>query len=493
MTKLSSNQIKTVLAVLFFKIIIIVFLPLTGDEAYFIKWATHLSIGYYDHPPMIGWVLYLMSFVSDSHIFYRFFSFFTVLIVANVMYKIAILYDVQKDKALLTYMIFLVSPIDILLSLITNDITLLLFGSLGTLYMLYALEKKNWLKYSLLAGLFLGFAFLSKYFAVFLLFSLFLFVIFTYKTKSIKVIFVVVILVLLAVAQNLYFNYNSCWNNILFNFFARTQDSSYQLSTVIGYFGTLLYILTPWGIYFLVKSKKNFKVSKFSNFLAFILIVMFVIFLVVSLKNKVGLHWFLLFLPYMYLLFSFLDYTKLKKLFKYNAIFSAVHIVILLVAIFIPKDIFSEHKRYSDVILYDSPKSICNEIEQYKEGKFFTYSYSTSSFLSYYCKKDISMLFNNSKYGRFDDKLVDIRELNTKDIVIMDKRKVDSAYYNGVCESMDVEMRLISGAKFYFAECKNFSYEIYKEKYLDKQRQRYYDIPDWLPQGRCYFEDRYFK
>lgn len=493
MTQLSSNQIKAVIAVLFFKIIIIIFLPLTGDEAYFIKWATHLNIGYYDHPPMIGWVLYLMSFISESHIFYRFFSFFTVLVVANVMYKIAILYGMDKNKALLIYMVFLVSPIDVLLSLITNDISLLLFGSLGTFYLLYALEKTNWLRYSLLAGLFLGFAFLSKYFAVFLLFSLFLFAVFTYKIKSIKVILVVSILVLLAVAQNLYFNYNSCWNNILFNFFARTQDSSYQLSTVIGYFATILYILTPWGLYFLIQSKNNFKASKFTSFLVFILGVMFIIFLTVSLKNKVGLHWFLLFLPYMYLLFSFLDYSKLEKLFKYNAIFSAIHIVILLVAIFIPKDLFSEHKRYSDVILYDNPKSICNEIEQYKEGEFFTYSYSSASFLSYYCQRDISMLFNSSKYGRFDDKLVDIRELDTKDIVIMDKRKVESAYYNDVCESMDVKMKLIDGAKFYFAECKNFSFDKYKKHYLEKQRKKYYNIPDWLPQGTCYFEDRYFK
>jgi len=494
MTKISSNQIKTVVAVLFFKIIIVIFLPLTGDEAYFIKWAMHPSLGYYDHPPMIGWVLYLMSFVSENYVFYRFFSFFTSLIIALVIYKIARLYGVDKDKSTMLYFLFLVSPVDVLLSLITNDVALILFGSLGTLFLLYALEKKEkWLKYSLLAGLFLSFSFLSKYFAVFLLLSLLVFAIIIYKKSSIKVILVVSSLLFLAIAQNLYFNYNSCWNNILFNFFARTTDSSYQFSTVIGYFGTIFYLLTPWGVYFLLKSKNNFKRSKLLNFLILILGFMFIVFLVVSLKKNIGLHWFLLFIPYMYLLFSFLDYSKLDKLFKYNAIFSFVHIFVFLVIIFIPKSLFSEHKKYSDIVLYDNPKSICKEIKQYEDGEFFTFSYSTSSFLSYYCKRDISMLFNNSKYGRFDDKLIDVRELDTKNIVIMNKKVIKPNTYNEICKNANVKEKLIGGAKFYFLECNEFSYEIYKKKYLQKQRNKYYNIPDWLPKGSCYFEDRYFK
>ena len=32
-------------------------LPLTGDEAYFWEWERHPALGYYDHPPMAGWIL----------------------------------------------------------------------------------------------------------------------------------------------------------------------------------------------------------------------------------------------------------------------------------------------------------------------------------------------------------------------------------------------------------------------------------------------------
>ena len=32
-------------------------LPLTADEAYYWLWSKHLAFGYYDHPPMIAWLI----------------------------------------------------------------------------------------------------------------------------------------------------------------------------------------------------------------------------------------------------------------------------------------------------------------------------------------------------------------------------------------------------------------------------------------------------
>ena len=31
--------------------------PVTGDEAYFIYWGEAPALGVYDHPPMVGWLL----------------------------------------------------------------------------------------------------------------------------------------------------------------------------------------------------------------------------------------------------------------------------------------------------------------------------------------------------------------------------------------------------------------------------------------------------
>ena len=60
------------------KIILIFKLPLLDDEAYFITWGQSLEGGYYDHPPLIGWITWLLSFVSKSQEFQRFFPLLTI-------------------------------------------------------------------------------------------------------------------------------------------------------------------------------------------------------------------------------------------------------------------------------------------------------------------------------------------------------------------------------------------------------------------------------
>ena len=31
-------------------------LPITADEAYYFSWGKQISLGYFDHPPLIGWI-----------------------------------------------------------------------------------------------------------------------------------------------------------------------------------------------------------------------------------------------------------------------------------------------------------------------------------------------------------------------------------------------------------------------------------------------------
>ena len=39
---------------------------MTGDEAYFVLWGRHPDLGFYDHPPMVGWLLALILRWSDA-------------------------------------------------------------------------------------------------------------------------------------------------------------------------------------------------------------------------------------------------------------------------------------------------------------------------------------------------------------------------------------------------------------------------------------------
>lgn len=496
MTKTYEKEIKIVGIVLFCKLFILALVPLTGDEAYFIKWATHLSSGYYDHPPMVGWLIWLMSFVNDSIIFFRLFSFMAAITVAFSIYKIAQLY-IDENKAYLLFLLFLVSPVDILMSLFTNDIPLVLFGTLGTQFFVYSLKKEQTIRYALLAGLFLGAAFLSKYFSLFLFFSLFVFAISVYKTKAIKTLLIAMPIVLLAIAQNIYFNYNCCWNNIMFNFFARTE-SHYNFETFSNFVLNLVYVVTPWAFWFLYKSRKNFVKSELLILVSLILGVMFVVFFMVSLKNLMGIHWFILFIPYIFLLFAFLDDKYLHKLFKYNAIFTALHIVILLSVLsalhLLPNSVFKSSYFYEDAVLSSNMKETCTILDkEYTDKKLFSTGYTNAAMFNYYCKKDMPMIFSNSVFGRMDDKLVDIRSLKDRDLYIFNNREIKISEYANVCDDVNIDTFKVEDALFYVAECKGFNYNKYKTHYLDIQQKKFYDIPKWLPQGKCYFNDRYYK
>jgi hypothetical protein len=477
-----------ILFISFLKLAIIFLLPLTGDEAYFIKWANNLDIGYYDHPPMVGWLIYLMQYINDSFVAFRLFSFASVFIISFLIYKILIELDIQKEKAIFSAIMFIIFPVDILVLLFTNDIPLVLFGTIGSYFLLLSF-RKNYVLNSFVAGIFLGLSFLSKYFAVFLFLGLVIYIIIRYRTKAIKHILIVAITVLPFIAENLYFNYNSCQNNIMFNFFARTGDLHYNISTTIGYFKTLFYLLTPWGIYYIYKSRANID-KKVFLFILSVAGVGLAIFLLVSFKKKIGLHWLLLLLPYIFMLFAFVEDKYKNNLAKYSLIFTYFHIVILLGILMIPDSMMQKHKRYKDIMLFTKTKSICNNISKYDD--LYTTDYTSASVLSYHCKQDIKMIMNNSKYGRFDDKLVDIRDLQTRHINIFYEKKPDKNSLESLFDEVSISSFEIDQYSFYVAHLSNLNYKEYKKQYLDIQKEKFYNIPKWLPTGKCYFYDRYY-
>ena len=54
---LEAHWLWILLPVVLIKVAIAYGLPMTGDEAYFVLWGKHLDFGYYDHPPMAGWMM----------------------------------------------------------------------------------------------------------------------------------------------------------------------------------------------------------------------------------------------------------------------------------------------------------------------------------------------------------------------------------------------------------------------------------------------------
>lgn len=100
---------------------------------------------------------------------------------------------------------------------------------------------------------------------------------------------------------------------------------------------------------------------------------------------------------------------------------------------------------------------------------------------------------NNSKYGRLDDKLVNIKDLENKTIYIFNQNKPNLKNLNDIFQEIDIIPLKIENQLFYIVKGKNLKYKKYKKNYLDIQKDKFYNIPSWLPIGNCYFNDRYYK
>ena len=58
-------------ATLLFKMLLAVLVPLTKDEGYFVMWGATPSLGYSEHPPMIGLVEHLLLYLGRNELIVR--------------------------------------------------------------------------------------------------------------------------------------------------------------------------------------------------------------------------------------------------------------------------------------------------------------------------------------------------------------------------------------------------------------------------------------
>ena len=62
--RLVRNTVLTVVALVALRLVAAAFTPLTFDEAYYWMWSKHLAGGYYDHPPMVAFVIRLGTMIA---------------------------------------------------------------------------------------------------------------------------------------------------------------------------------------------------------------------------------------------------------------------------------------------------------------------------------------------------------------------------------------------------------------------------------------------
>lgn len=145
-------------------------LPLTQDEAYYLVWSQNLDFGYFDHPPMVAWMIAAGQKIPwlPNILQIRFFAILSAWISFILIQQLFLLCKKHSSYPNSeTYFSLLFSNLALTIAgiIITPDSPLLLFWAAATLAAGYAIledRPKLWL----LAGLFTGFALLSKYTAL---------------------------------------------------------------------------------------------------------------------------------------------------------------------------------------------------------------------------------------------------------------------------------------------------------------------------------------
>lgn len=493
---------KALVIVFFIRLIISAWLPITGDEAYFVIWGNNLDYGYYDHTPFVGWVLAALLTISDATWWLRLPSTLLPIFLSFGIYHI--LKPKQPKIAVWVALTFLVAPVNIINILITTDTPLVYFSFISAWFFYLSINSSSdtyddkGYKFFILSGLFLGLAFFSKYFAVFLGFSYGLYIFLFYRNKrGFKGLGLIFLMVLPFVTINLWWNYNNCWSNILFNFYNRASGESDAFSNFTKYIGMLTFLLSPVIIYYVFKNKKEYKsIEKNScnHIYLWMTIIPLTLFLFLLIRKSVGLHWMMSFYPFAFIAFSsILSIKQWKMSFYFMAVLSFIHLLIIVALLILPVTTFTSNKfSIQDYEFGMHPDKFLDKLKVYeKDYEFSMISYGMGSVASYYSNKHFIIFSEGSVHARADDKLTNFKELDGKNILLVKRSKENLEKHEQYFENTERKVLEVDGVRFELLLGKGFKYEPYRNEILSKVNEDYYNAPDWLPIGRCHLKEKY--
>jgi len=280
---------------LFFKIYTSIKLQLHPDEAYYWLWSQHLDLSYYDHPPMVAYFIKLTTLFSNSEFFVRLSSLICLLIVIYLIWKLT--KEIFSPRtALLSVLIFVLYPFNIVSFMITPDIPLILFWTM-TVYFLYKSIKTGEMQYWILAGITTGLTLLSKYSAILLIIGLFIFLLTTKEYRIIlkkPYLYLFFIIAFIVFSPVIFWNYKHNWVSFIYQFNNGISDiTSYDFRNVFIFLsGQILTGGITFSIIGLILGTINlFNKDNTMRFLSLFAILPFIFFTVSSIHKLAEANW----------------------------------------------------------------------------------------------------------------------------------------------------------------------------------------------------------
>ena len=477
------------------KLVFAWWIPITGDEAYFITWGNNLDYGYYDHTPMVGWWLAALLQVSDSLLWLRLPNVLISTFIGWSIYRLTCSHS--QPAAALAGSVFLLAPVNLFPVLITTDVPLILFSFLSA-WAFYRAQQADQFSWYIASGVLLGLAFFSKFFAGLLGVAYFIYLVLFVRRgwRPYAGLLLIIAGTLPFIALNLLWNYYHCWDNYLFNLYNRTSGSSFSLLTLGKYLLVLVYLLTPPVFYYLLRDFSEIKRAvKDADKRIYVLLFLIPIglFFLLSFWKVIGLHWLLSFYPFLFIGMAYVfSQQQLRRTFYFMIVFSVIHLVFFASVLgFSPGLIKSNEKLLQSYVFSAYSEEIVEKLKNIAPGyQLATSSYGDSSVLSYTAKEHVILLGEGSYHARQEDMLTDFRNLDGKNIVILNYKN-KAKHFRAFFDEIETGSIDVAGARYFYTKGKGFHYPAYREQVLERVMQSYYKIPDFLPVGSCYMFEKY--
>jgi dolichol-phosphate mannosyltransferase len=273
---------------------------LIPEEAYYWSYSQHPALSYFDHPPMVAWIIKLGTVVfGNTELGVRIVAIALWPISAWLLFLTGRLWF-GRQAAERAVILFCLSPIFVAFGfIVTPDVPLIFFWML-TLYSTSKALQSEQRAFWLLAGLSLGCAMLSKYTAVMLAGSLFIFLITSTNHRHwLRRIepWLALLLGIAVFSPVLVWNAQHQWVSFIFQT-TRTVGVRQNSLTAAGTFWLYqLAAVTPFLLFFyaytLIPAAKRAWVYREDrwNFAMSFALPLFIIFVLASFKTQGHVHW----------------------------------------------------------------------------------------------------------------------------------------------------------------------------------------------------------
>ena len=431
----NNKAISWVLGFQLFRLILLPFMGLMPQDAYYYLYGQNLSLSYFDHPGMIGYILRIFTDIFGQSVFtIKFADFVITSLTILSFYKLASYFlsklKTQRALVLLASTIF----VSILSFNSTPDVPLLLFWTLSLICLYKAIfDEKKW--FWILGGIAMGLAFNSKYTALLLQIGLIAFLFFSNKYRKLLIspwLWISIIISVGIMFPVWWWNYQNEFASFAFQSSERTSSiSEFKISpkNFFGAIGHQLFLLLP--VLFLIFITFTFKyikraLTKFripqakTLFLLAFFVPTFVGFFSLTPIYWVKLNWMMpSYITGIILAGMFIN----KKLLKTQIIISIVfHVLVSLQVLFYLVPIKSDDT-------WVGWKKLATETEQLQKKYTNTFVFSDDNYKTAAC---LNFFMNDKVYAQniiglpalhFDYLGDDLSTLNSQNAIFIDSDK----------------------------------------------------------------------